>query len=304
MTGATLTTTNGKGDTGKGDPGQGDLSKHSTWASVAAQQEAAPNHVQVEHESFENFVRGQFSSLATKMDSILAGQATLEKRCEAIESRVDSNTQQSSDIIRSLNFESERINEHEAELADLKQVVKELRIKSQQDTSIINSLTSDMNGLQRYTRSFNVRILGMPEEKDENCVESVERLFVEHFDVPNGSIEHAHRVGKSDARKPRQMIARFHSRATRRVVMVPAMERLLPIPGSASSTTFHKKTWKLNDGSCRSWRNCTQKIKIPALQMVACSPMVNLSLRQQLMHSWPKHNSGIIFPLFVVIQHC
>ena len=218
--------TNGKGDTGKGDPGQGDLSKRSTRASVAAQQEAAPNHVQVEHESFENFVRGQFSSLAAKMDSILAGQAALEKRCEAIESRVDSNTQQSSDIIRSLNFESERINEHEAELADLKQVVKELRIKSQQDTSIITSLTSDMSGLQRYTRSFNVRILGMPEEKDENCVESVERLFVEHFDVPNGSIENAHRVGKSDAGKPRQMIARFHSRATRRDVMVAARETL------------------------------------------------------------------------------
>ena len=113
------------------------------------------------------------------MDSILAGQAALEKQCKAIESRVDSNTQQSSDIIRSLNFESERINEHDAELADSKQVVKELRIKSQQDTSMINSLTSDMNSLQCYTRSFNVRILGMPEKKDENCMESVERLFVE-----------------------------------------------------------------------------------------------------------------------------
>ena len=80
-----------------------------------------------------------------------------------------------------IKFESERINEHDAELANLKQVVKELRIKSQQDTSIINSLTSDMNSLQRYTRSFNVRILGMPEEKDENCVESVERLVTARF---------------------------------------------------------------------------------------------------------------------------
>ena len=200
VTGATLTMTNGKG---------------FTRCSVAAQQEAAPNHVQVEHESVENFVRGQFSSLAAKMDSILAGQAAPEKRCEAIESRVDSNTQQLSDIIRSLNFESKRINEHDAELADLKQVVKELQNKSQQDTSIINSLAPEMNSLQRYTRSFNVRILGIPQEKDENCVESVERLFVEHFGVPNGSIENAHRVGKSDAGKPRQMIARFHSSATR-----------------------------------------------------------------------------------------
>ena len=81
-----------------------------------------------------------------------------------------------------------------------------------------------MNSLQRYTCSFNVRILGMPEEKDENCVESVERLFAEHFDVPNGSIENAHCVGNSDAGKPRQMIAQFHSRATRRVVMVATRE--------------------------------------------------------------------------------
>ena len=54
MTGATLTMTNGKGDTGKEDPSQGDLSKRSTRASVAAQQEAAPNHVQVEQESLES----------------------------------------------------------------------------------------------------------------------------------------------------------------------------------------------------------------------------------------------------------
>ena len=184
------------------------------------------------------------------MDSILAGQAALEKRCEAIESRVDSNTQQSSDIIRSLNFESKRINEHDAELADLKQAVKELRNKSQQDTSIINSLAPDMNSLQRYTRSFKARILGIPQEKDENCVESVERLFVEHFGVLNGSIEISHRVGKSDAGKPRQMIARFHSRATRH---------------------------KCSHG--RRQRDSCQRIKSPALQMVACSQMANLSLR-------------------------
>ena len=237
------------------------------------------------------------------MDSILAGQAALEKRCEAIESLVDSKTQQSSDIIRSLNFESEWINEHDAELAGLKQVVKELRIKSQQDTSIINYLTSDMNGLQRYTHSFNVQILGMPEEKDENCVELVERLFVEHFDVPNGSIENSHRVGKSDAGKPRQMIAWFHSHATCRVVMVAARDTLASTGLRVINDLTQKdlETKRRVPPLMEKLFTENKKPRFPNGRLFSNGrPVPQATIDAFLAQTY----SVIIFPLFLAIQHC
>ena len=47
-----------------------------------------------------------------------------------------------------------------------------------------------------------------------------------YFDIPAGSIENAHRVGQSSGGKPRQIIARFYSRVTRRLVMTSAREAL------------------------------------------------------------------------------
>ena len=85
-------------------------------------------------------------------------------------------------------------------------------------------METDLNSLERYTRSFNFRILGLPERKDENCVDSVHQILKDKFGIATTVIENAHRVGLSRDDKLRQMIARFYSRATRRAVMTSARE--------------------------------------------------------------------------------
>ena len=83
-----------------------------------------------------------------------------------------------------------------------------------------------MNNLQRYTRGFNIRILGVMEEENENCIDSVENILKDYFDVSEHVIENAHRTGKRIGGKPRHIIAQFYSRATRRSVMAVAREKL------------------------------------------------------------------------------
>ena len=87
-----------------------------------------------------------------------------------------------------------------------------------------------MNALQRYTRGFNICILGVPEDDEENCVTRVENLLHDHFNTEGSIIENPHRVGTANRGKPRQMIARFFSRTTRRMVMSNAREKLQGSP--------------------------------------------------------------------------
>ena len=67
-------------------------------------------------------------------------------------------------------------------------------------------MQSEINALERYTRGFNIRIMGMTEHEDEDCVASVQNLLHDSFDITEPVIENAHRVGSTRVGKPRQII--------------------------------------------------------------------------------------------------
>ena len=94
----------------------------------------------------------------------------------------------------------------------------------------IASLESEMNALQRYTRGFNIRILGLPENDEVNCVTWVENLLHDHFNTEGSIIENVHGVGTANRGKPTPIIARFFSRTTRLTVMANAREKLQGSP--------------------------------------------------------------------------
>ena len=199
-----------------------DATKRVTRQSVSEASAAAEKT----DETFEDFVRKSLISMGTKMDSILAGQVALEERCTSIETRVAKNESTIQDTITSINFESENVKDLSNEIATIKKQLNDFQIESQQASATIASLQSETNNLQRYTRSYNVRVLGIPEKDREDCMATIEDILSRYFDVPVGAIENAHRVGKSGGGKPRQLIARFFSRVTRRLVMTSARDAL------------------------------------------------------------------------------
>ena len=90
----------------------------------------------------------------------------------------------------------------------------------------MRSLETELNALQRYTRGFNICIIGMPESDSENCITSIQVVLKEKFGLNSPVIKNAHHVGSNRGGKPRQVIARFFSRAVRRDVMIVAKEKL------------------------------------------------------------------------------
>ena len=182
------------------DGGEGEVTKRVTRQSVS---EASAATEQT-GDSFEDFVRKSLTSMGAKMDSILAGQAALEKRCDSIETRVTQNETVIQDTIVSLDFNSDQVKDLSSEITSIKKQLKDFQLESQQARISIATLQSESNNLQRYTRSYNVQFLGIPEKEKEECVVTVEDLMSRYFDVPAGSIENAHRVGQSSGGKPRK----------------------------------------------------------------------------------------------------
>ena len=87
------------------DGGEGEVTKRVTRQSVS---EASAATKQT-GDSFEDFVRKSLTSMGAKMDSILAGQAALENRCDSIETRVTQNETVIQDTIDSLDFNSDQV---------------------------------------------------------------------------------------------------------------------------------------------------------------------------------------------------
>lgn len=78
-------------------------------------------------------------------------------------------------------------------------------------------LNSDLSAMkakdnEQYSRRHNIRIVGFPEEKDENCAEKVTKFGKETLQLPISStdIDRAHRVGKP-SHEHRAIIVRLQS---------------------------------------------------------------------------------------------
>ena len=101
--------------------------------------------------SFTVFVRNLLSVLGSKLDTIIAGQAELEKRVIIIETKVNSNTTEIKEVIRSVEYESENIKNNADQILDLKDQIQRCETELDSARSTISSMATDLNSLERYT---------------------------------------------------------------------------------------------------------------------------------------------------------
>lgn len=185
------------------------------------------------HKEFMKYVADSFSSINTKLDSVLTGQAALESKLASVQVQADNNSATINDLIKSVEFNSEFISDHTKDLAAMKDVKDTLSDKLHSVSSHATDLEKSLNLLERHSRSYNVRLLGVPEPRTggvpENCVDIVETILRDNFkleELEEHPIENAHRIGSSKDGKPRHIIARFFSRPIRGAVMRAARESL------------------------------------------------------------------------------
>ena len=65
------------------------------------------------------------TSMSTKMDTILTGQAALEQRCTQIEARIDSNKNEINEVAKSLEFESAITKDNSSDIKAMRKHIQE-----------------------------------------------------------------------------------------------------------------------------------------------------------------------------------
>ena len=92
---------------------------------------------------------------------------------------------------------------HTEEIYNLRQSNDELRKK--------------LEHMERYSRDFNIRVLGVSEVDGEDCMTKILNYIIRlGFENVEAEVENAHRTGKKHDQRPKHIIAKLYSRPFKR----------------------------------------------------------------------------------------
>lgn len=178
---------------------------------------------------FKEYVRSAFEALLSSVSEIKSTQDTLVARLNTIDDSTIKNTKDIEELSKSVEFNSESLSANGKDIKALVEKVKSLEVQVADANRVALEARASCNQLERHSRGFNVRLLGVkevPQGTTEDCVNVLESVLEEKFNLSGHPIEHAHRVGKGTKDHPRAIIGRFFSRRTRSSVMKRTKECL------------------------------------------------------------------------------
>ena len=146
-------------------------------------------------------------------DELATFQGTTDTRLAKIESVISK-----IDEIDNLKPKVEKLEE---EVADMKQSVN---ITLNETSNLFQECNVELQRrverLERYSRDFNIRVIGVAEQDGEDCLLIIRNyLTLLGFEEDLGEIENAHRTGRKREEKPRNIIVKLHSRPFKRVLL-------------------------------------------------------------------------------------
>ena len=139
-------------------------------------------------EQFESFVR-------EALTEIREGQVELRNRIEKLESNIN----------ESIEFQSKRIDALESKVADVDQLVT--KMSSCERTLAEHSEL--INKLERFSRRNNLRVIGFPQQKGEDCL-MLAKNHLSKFDLADAKLERAHRDGPKIDGKPQHLLIKLN----------------------------------------------------------------------------------------------
>lgn len=140
----------------------------------------------------------------------------INMRSDKLESMVAANTSHSAGLKEKLNSVCEDVNE-------VKTKVSQVESSLLKESNRIGVLESRITELERYSRRWNLKLHGMPENIDEKNVRKeviriCQKVLAEHSDRLPDVIDTVHRVGLKKVNSTRGIIIQFSSRTLRAAV--------------------------------------------------------------------------------------
>ena len=141
-------------------------------------------------DDFERFVR-------ETLVEIRDAQRTLSQRIDRLEANSN----------ESIEFESKRISDLERKTTDLEKLAE----KVLQTQDALSQHAEQLNKLERFSRRNNIRIIGMPQEKNEDCLALTKKMLETKFDLHDVKLERAHRDGPKMQGKPQHLLVKLNN---------------------------------------------------------------------------------------------
>ena len=188
----------------------------------------------------EKFLAGKLDELNetlknmnTSIQGLKTSQEKVDKRLKKIEAwqkKADpmlTCIEKNSKCVKAVVKENKQMNK---KLDKVCNEMSELVTKQEEQKNVVRKTEDKQNDMERHSRSWNIRVIGIPEENDEDCIDKVEQILREKFEIEEaregGAIENAHRDGPKKPGRARHIIARFYSRPNRNQVLRMARETL------------------------------------------------------------------------------
>ena len=170
-------------------------------------------------------LRSMASDLSSKLDTVINKQDSILKRIQTLETKQRG-------MEEAIEFSSKSIEEIQKKQKNLSDGVSTLTTQLNTAITKIKHLEDDTLNLERHSRSFNLRLGGIPENPKEPTTfpyDTVKKILTERYNMPEAEVEAAHRTGRppqSPSDKPRHIIARFLYRSERQAVLSRAKHSL------------------------------------------------------------------------------
>lgn len=152
------------------------------------------------------------ATLLQAITSLTARFDSQDEKLEEMANQMRSNSIMIAEISKAVEFNSDEIKECKEKCNEMSKSVLKL-------TAAQNDLENRTSDLERYKRRWNLRINGMNEKSEEDARSEVIGLIAEiapHLiQKLDDIIDTAHRIGKKEPGRPRQMIVQFTMRKYR-----------------------------------------------------------------------------------------
>ena len=158
------------------------------------------------------------------INSMAKQQTEMDRKLEALASKIDAHDNLIKDLQQSANYLSGDISSIADQSQEMSKTIDEQQALLKDYSSRIITLQEEINDCQRYSRGFNLRFVGLPEEshpEKEDCIRKVQDLIESRLKI-QVQIENAHRVGRvrAEISAPRHIIVKFLRRPERHAVIL------------------------------------------------------------------------------------
>lgn len=196
---------------------QGDVKKGEKRPRVSSagsevmpdKQDGDPLSGEKAQDSFEDYMKQSIDSIRSSLKELVTGQLDLTSRMGNIEQRLGNFDIRLASQGKAINVNQEEINDMKHNQSSMKKDFEKLKSGMERVLQQVDLLQETNNKLERFSRKNNLRLIGVAENKHEDCIAVVSQMLIDKFGMQGIEIERAHRVGKFQTGKTRQIIFRL-----------------------------------------------------------------------------------------------